>query len=547
MGQNMKGYELERYTFYHIVSAFSSDPASAPALFFVGPPGVGKSYITYSAFVRFVKLLVLLYCEKHSNYEFCNNSNIHDEKEDQDLQYLRQLAKVNKNIAQLVDSVPTFFQKAEEAKKYEPKAVSSSVPIIRFDEKIPSHVYQDAAVYVSINMGMATPEQLIGIPRLNKEDFTSDFLAPKWAVALRKAKIGLVNLDEFANASTQTIQSLSYSLVLEKRAGNYFFGKPVIATGNTKQSSSIVTPLPGPLFTGRLEIIEVSVPPVGDWIKFMNRKYGKNWPVVIGVLLNIFSKHGEGHEIGDYNVLSLLQRINTMLAGEMGDIYYPPLNIVKKYSKLTPNPDVHSYPSPRAWEQVSVSVYSLLQPYIMTGTKPPKYIVDVIKRKIENIGLPIFARVVASAIIISPNISDPLQAFKEFVDIRNTAKKIKEIVEGGEELETVAIEFASDVVLKHIGLSMAITMITTGTIEQRREALKIYGEALAKIREARKGVIADSDVPSVYYRVAAIILSNILNAFKSEFVDIQNTIINITTFSKIAKDMLREKLNEKLR
>lgn len=77
------------------------------------------------------------------------------------------------------------------------------------------------------------PEDIIGIPRINGE--TSESLPPK--MIARKEPYVLF-LDEL-NACSQEVQKAFYSLIYEKRIGEYYLpeGNIVIGAGNRAQDS----------------------------------------------------------------------------------------------------------------------------------------------------------------------------------------------------------------------------------------------------------------------------------------------------------------------
>lgn len=89
---------------------------------------------------------------------------------------------------------------------------------------------------VSLLGSQLAPEDIIGIPQINGE--TSEFLPPK--MIARKEPYVLF-LDEL-NACTQEVQKAFYSLIHEKRIGEYHLpeGSIVIGAGNRAQDSAIV-------------------------------------------------------------------------------------------------------------------------------------------------------------------------------------------------------------------------------------------------------------------------------------------------------------------
>lgn len=89
---------------------------------------------------------------------------------------------------------------------------------------------------VSLLGSQLAPEDIIGIPRINGE--TSEFLPPK--MIARKDPYVLF-LDEL-NACSQEVQKAFYSLIHERRIGEYHLpeGSIVVGAGNRAQDSAIV-------------------------------------------------------------------------------------------------------------------------------------------------------------------------------------------------------------------------------------------------------------------------------------------------------------------
>ena len=89
---------------------------------------------------------------------------------------------------------------------------------------------------VSLLGSQLAPEDIIGIPQIKGD--TSEFLPPKM-IAIREPYV--LFLDEL-NACTQEVQKAFYSLIHEKRIGEYHLpeGSIVIGAGNRAQDSAIV-------------------------------------------------------------------------------------------------------------------------------------------------------------------------------------------------------------------------------------------------------------------------------------------------------------------
>lgn len=89
---------------------------------------------------------------------------------------------------------------------------------------------------VSLLGSQLAPEDIIGIPRINGE--TSEFLPPKM---IARTEPYVLFLDEL-NACSQEVQKAFYSLIHERRIGEYHLpeGSIVVGAGNRAQDSAIV-------------------------------------------------------------------------------------------------------------------------------------------------------------------------------------------------------------------------------------------------------------------------------------------------------------------
>ena len=89
---------------------------------------------------------------------------------------------------------------------------------------------------VSLLGSQLAPEDIIGIPKISGE--TSEFLPPKM---IARKEPYLLFLDEL-NACSQDVQRAFYSLIHEKRVGDYHLpeGSIVVGAGNRTQDSAIV-------------------------------------------------------------------------------------------------------------------------------------------------------------------------------------------------------------------------------------------------------------------------------------------------------------------
>lgn len=115
---------------------------------------------------------------------------------------------------------------------------------------------------VSLLGSQLAPEDIIGIPRINGE--TSEFLPPK--MIARKEPYVLF-LDEL-NACSQEVQKAFYSLIHERRIGEYHLpeGSIIIGAGNRMQDSAIVKTMSSALIN-RMFHIQLKAD-ARNWIKW---------------------------------------------------------------------------------------------------------------------------------------------------------------------------------------------------------------------------------------------------------------------------------------
>lgn len=115
---------------------------------------------------------------------------------------------------------------------------------------------------VSLLGSQLAPEDIIGIPRINDE--TSEFLPPK--MIARKEPYVLF-LDEL-NACSQEVQKAFYSLIHEKRIGEYHLpeGSVVIGAGNRSQDGAIVKTMSTAL-VNRMFHVQLAAD-AGQWLEW---------------------------------------------------------------------------------------------------------------------------------------------------------------------------------------------------------------------------------------------------------------------------------------
>src|SRR5689334_24720374 len=104
------------------------------------------------------------------------------------------------------------------------------------------------------------PEDLIGVPQI--VDGRSRFAPP---VAIARDEPYCLFLDEL-NASSAEVQKAFYSLILDRRIGNYTLHPEsvVIGAGNRSQDSAIVRPISSALVNRMVHVHLVSSP--RDWL-----------------------------------------------------------------------------------------------------------------------------------------------------------------------------------------------------------------------------------------------------------------------------------------
>lgn len=126
---------------------------------------------------------------------------------------------------------------------------------------------------VSLLGSQLAPEDIIGIPRINGE--TSEFLPPK--MIARKEPYVLF-LDEL-NACSQEVQKAFYSLIHERRIGEYHLpeGSIVVGAGNRSTDSAIVKTMSSALLN-RMFHIQLKAD-AGQWIKWANKNSLHPWVI----------------------------------------------------------------------------------------------------------------------------------------------------------------------------------------------------------------------------------------------------------------------------
>lgn len=115
---------------------------------------------------------------------------------------------------------------------------------------------------VSMLGSQLAPEDIIGVPQIRGD--TSEFIPPKM---IARKEPYLLFLDEL-NACSQEVQKAFYSLILEKRIGEYHLpqGSIVVGAGNRSQDGAIVKTMSTAL-VNRMFHVELK-PDVNQWISW---------------------------------------------------------------------------------------------------------------------------------------------------------------------------------------------------------------------------------------------------------------------------------------
>ncbi len=115
---------------------------------------------------------------------------------------------------------------------------------------------------VSLLGSQLAPEDIIGIPQIRGN--TSEFLPPKM---IAREEPYVLFLDEL-NACSQEVQKAFYSLIYEKRVGEYHLpeGSIVIGAGNRTQDSAIVKTMSSALIN-RMFHVQLK-PDVKSWLSW---------------------------------------------------------------------------------------------------------------------------------------------------------------------------------------------------------------------------------------------------------------------------------------
>ena len=126
---------------------------------------------------------------------------------------------------------------------------------------------------VSLLGSQLAPEDIIGIPQIDGE--TSRFMPPKM---IARNEPYVLFLDEL-NACSQEVQKAFYSLIHERRIGEYHLpaGSVVIGAGNRSQDGAIVKTMSTALINRMLHVQLVADP--GQWIEWAYKEQLHSWVI----------------------------------------------------------------------------------------------------------------------------------------------------------------------------------------------------------------------------------------------------------------------------
>lgn len=127
---------------------------------------------------------------------------------------------------------------------------------------------------ISLLGSQLAPEDLMGVPRLH-DDGTSSFCPPRM---IARSEAYCLFCDEL-NGASQDVQRSMYSLIHEKRIGEYRMpaGSVVIAAGNRAQDAAIVRGMSSAL-VNRLVVVELRAD-AGEWLSWAVSNGIHSWVV----------------------------------------------------------------------------------------------------------------------------------------------------------------------------------------------------------------------------------------------------------------------------
>ncbi|UXD22135.1 hypothetical protein IPA_02035 [Ignicoccus pacificus DSM 13166] len=370
--------------FYVMEYVFKYPLSQSAVPLFIGPPGIGKSASVYEGFEKLTDMLALYYWKnlgKEKAVEdwekLVENASQRCKEDEICNTFYKMLLKsaersdvLKKLLDDYASTVPDAARKAMEAHRKLGKEGLPRSLVITYDATLQDveKFFKDAFVFVKIDVSIHDPTDLLGIPYVDRKREVTTHLPLHWALALRESKLGLLLLDEFTNKMHVLLESALYEITLDKKVGNIYFNKPVVATGNDMDSSILVRKLPGPLVTGRINVIPTDAPLIEDWIKYMIDRHRTEWFVPPVFLLLIMSRYSRALKVGAERGGLPHSKIRDLYRAVFSeDPFLPSSEKLKEYSAIelrisgseegVREDFVGSFPSPRVWEKLLVDLY----------------------------------------------------------------------------------------------------------------------------------------------------------------------------------------------
>ena len=145
---------------------------------------------------------------------------------------------------------------------------------------------EDSYLYLQLFSPLIRVEDLAFIARSGSR---YDWMLPsKLNVFTEEGVKGLIFIDEITNTQLPDVQTMLFSMVLDKRISHFKLSSNVeiVAAGNPPGESSLAVPLPRPLLDRFRMVLKVAPPTVDEWIEWMESQ-GKRWDRRVAVALRI--------------------------------------------------------------------------------------------------------------------------------------------------------------------------------------------------------------------------------------------------------------------
>ena len=102
--------------------------------------------------------------------------------------------------------------------------------------------------FIDLRLSLLNPVDLRGLPMVNREQNTSQWLPPEFLPNKKHGEKGILFLDEI-NLAPASVMAAGYQLILDRKLGEYTLPQQwkVIAAGNRSEDNANVTKFPSPL------------------------------------------------------------------------------------------------------------------------------------------------------------------------------------------------------------------------------------------------------------------------------------------------------------